>query len=256
MSNEELVPLDALSGLESAVVRAFLELEPAARESLIQDYRRRYGEAAALWLSRAAELWPVARLGVSRITLARLFAALPDHMDQAKRLQLAESIWHVARAPSQATLRVPPGFRNHGLLRKLVHEHFLGVLPSVVELPEVLQLSVPWLNDPALRAQHQVLNLLLVAERDSLLAMVDEQIEVLFARRLDGLEVRSNFSIAGHQLLLRTDERTDMPQLEHFKTTEERPGRSFNDRAPKIALLGAAIGGVLALLALAIISVI
>ncbi len=254
MNEEQLVPLDALSGLDSAVVQAFLQLTPAVRNALIQGYSQRHGEAAATWLTRAAQLWPRQRLGVSRVTIARLFALLPEYMDQPGRLQLAESIWHVALAPSLATLRVPAGFRNHSILRRLVHEHFMAVLPSAVELPDALRTSTSWLSDPALQAQHQVLNLLLIAERDQLLALVDEQIEVLFARRLDGMEIRSQFSIAGHALLLRTDVNADSPRLER-RTVERQPsGRGFNDGAPKVALLGAAIGGAIALLALLIMT--
>ena len=254
MRDEQLAPLDALCGLDSAVVQTFLRLSPAAREALIQDYAQRHGAAAATWLSRAAQLWPMQRLGVSRVTIARLIVVLPEYMDQSGRLQLAESIWHVARAPSSATLRVPPGFRNHAILRTLVHEHFMSVLPSVVDLPEVLQASVPWLTDPALQAQHQVLNLLLLAERDQLLALADEQIEVLFARRLDGMEIRSNFSIAGHELLLRTDAAADSPRLERLSLEPKPAGRRFDDGASKSALTGAAIGSVIALLILVVLT--
>ncbi len=256
MSAEELLPLDALTGLDTAVIKAFLQLDPKARVALVNDYEERHGQAAATWLARASVLWARQRLGVSRVVIARLFALLPEHMEQAERLQLAESVWHVARAPTSATLRVPAGYRNHPVLRELVHEHFLRVLPSIVELPEVMQKSVPWLNDPALRAQHQVLNLLLLAERDQLLGLVDEQIEVMFARRMEDMEIRSNFSIGGHELLLRTDTLLEQPQLVSHALQDVKAGRRFNDRAPKSALYGALIGLVFAALLVILISAI
>lgn len=252
---DELLPLDALTGLESAVVQSFLNLSAQDRTALINDYSHRHGTAAATWLTHAAQLWPTQRLGVSRVTIARLFALLPEHMEQAQRLQLAESIWHVARAPSTATLRVPAGYRNHPVLRELVHNHFMAVLPSVVELPDALRASLPWLADPALQAQHQVLNLLLLAERDQLLMLVDEQIAVLFARRMEGLEIRSRVSIAGHDLLIRTDTAIEEPQLIKRRRESAAARTRFNDRAPKSALIGAAIGIALALVAGALISV-
>lgn len=255
LSSDELLPLDALTGLDTAVIQAFLQLQPQARVALVGDYEERHGQAAATWLARATVLWSQQRLGVSRVVIARLFALLPEHMEQDERLRLAESIWHVARAPTSATLRVPAGYRNHPVLRALVHEHFMTVLPSVVELPEVLQSSIPWLNDPALHAQHQVLNLLLLAERDQLLGVVDEQIEVLFARRMEGMEIRSNFSIGGHALLLRTDSMLEEPQLVSQTLQTVKAGRRFNDSAPKSALYGAIIGVVFAVLVVALISV-
>lgn len=243
---EKLVPLDALRGLDSAVVQGFLALTPDVRNAVIDEYTARYGDAAGAWLRRASTLWPEHRLGVSRMTLARLFAVLPGHMSQTERLDLAKSIWHVARAPTQAILRVPAGFRNHGFLSTLVREHFLSVLPSALEMPQELKQSVPWLNDPAMTAQHDVLNLLLIAERDQLLLLADEQIEVLFARRLDGLEIRSTLTIAGHKLVLRTDSDIEEPalRLRHQSVNELRT--SFDTRASRSALMGGLIGGVVA----------
>jgi len=254
LSAEELLPLNALTGLDTAVIKAFLQLAPKARVALVNDYEARHGQAAAAWLARASVLWGRQRLGVSRVIIARLFALLPEYMEQAERLQLAESVWHVARAPTSATLRVPAGYRNHPVLRELVHEHFMTVLPSIVELPEVMRDSVPWLNDPALRAQHQVLNLLLLAERDQLLGVVDEQIEVLFARRIEGLGIRSNFSIGGHELLLRTDPLLETPQLVSHALQDIKTGRRFNEQAPKSALYGALIGLAFAVILAVLIS--
>lgn len=243
---EKLVPLDALRGLDSAVVQGFLDLPAQPKQAVIDEYTTRYGEAAGAWLGRASTLWPEQRLGVSRVTLARLFAVLPGHMSQSERLDLAKSIWHVARAPTQAVLRVPAGFRNHGFLSTLVREHFLSVLPSALEMPQELKQSVPWLSDPAMTAQHDVLNLLLIAERDQLLLLADEQIEVLFARRLDGLEIRSTLTIAGHKLVLRTDADIDEPtlRLRHQSSNELRA--SFDTRASRSALIGGLIGCVVA----------
>lgn len=245
---EDVLPLDALRGLDSAVIRGFLALDRQGRERVINAYSAAHGDAAGAWLRRAAILWSQQRLGVSRVVLARLFALLPEQMDQPQRLDLAQSIWHVAHAPTKAVLRVPMEFRNHAVLSDLVHQHFMSVLPSALERPQALQLSVPWLQDPAMQAQHSVLNLLLLAERDQLLQLADEQIEVLFARRLDGLEIRSTLSIAGHQLLLRTDAGAQEPSLSLTEQGIAAVRPVVDDRAPRSALLGAGIGGGVALL--------
>jgi len=247
----ELLPLDALRGLDSAIIRAFLSLDKTRREGLLAAYTARHGEAAGVWLSRAALLWsrvPTGKgMGVSRITLARLFALLPERLNQAERLQLAESIWHTARAPTRAVLRVPPGYRNHAVLVALVQDHFHAVLPSVMELPAALRGDVPWLDDPAMQAQHQVLNLLLLAERDQLLTLADKQVEVLFARRLEGMEIRSQFRIAGHELLLRTDPQAQEPALRIRQEAVSLAARAPASNAPQIAFWGAMIGGGLAI---------
>ncbi len=246
-TSAELLPLDALRGLDSAVVEGFLNLADGTREAVIVEYAVRHGEAAGTWLRRAAQLWPMHRLGVSRVTLARLFAVLPEHMSQGERLELAKSIWHTARAPTRAVLRVPAGYRNHLRLSELVREHFLAVLPSVMELPEALNTRVAWLNDPALKAQHDVLNLLLLAERDQLLLLADEQVEVLFARRMEGLEIRSTLTIAGHELVLRTDPNAPEPELRVQEQAQVLNVRQIDARGPKSAITGAAIGVVIAL---------
>lgn len=247
-TSAELLPLDALRGLDSAVVEGFLNLSADRREAVIKAYTARHGEAAGTWLRRAAQLWPMHRLGVSRVTLARLFAVLPEHMTQGERLELAKSIWHTARAPTRAVLRVPAGYRNHLRLSELVRSHFLAVLPSVMELPEALNTRVAWLNDPALKAQHDVLNLLLLAERDQLLLLADEQVEVLFARRMEGLEIRSTLTIAGHELLLRTDPNAPEPGLRVQEKAQVINVRQFDARGSQSAFTGAAVGGVIALL--------
>ena len=252
-ADNQLVPLDALKGLDSAVVDGFLNLKPEARLAVIAEYSDRYGEAAGAWLRRAQTLWPEHRLGVSRVTLARLFAVLPGHMSEAGRLELAKSIWHVARAPSKAVLRVPSGYRNHAFLSALVRDHFLAVLPSALELPTSLRESVGWLDDPAMQAQHDVLNLLLLAERDQLLALADEQIEVLFARRVEGMEIRSSFRIAGHELLLKTDADATEPRLRQNDQVVEAIQARFDTRAPRSALTGGLIGALLALFAVVLI---
>lgn len=252
-TNAELLPLDALRGLDSAVVEGFLELADETREQVMVDYTVRHGEAAGTWLRRAAQLWPMHRLGVSRVILARLFAVLPEHMSQPERLELAKSIWHTARAPTRAVLRVPTGYRNHTRLTELVRTHFMAVLPSAMELPEALRSRVAWLNDPALQAQHDVLNLLLLAERDQLLLLADEQIEVLFARRMEGIEIRSTLRIAGHELLLRTDVEAQEPALRIHEQRLSRSVREFDTRAPQSALTGALIGVVIALVLMALI---
>ncbi len=249
----DLVPLEVLQGLDSAVVDGFLGLAPATRQALITEYASCHGEAAGAWLSRAALLWPQKRLGVSRVTLARLFALLPQYMSQSERLELAKSIWHVARAPSSAVLRVPANFRNHRVLSEMVREHFMSVLPSALELPAPLQLSIPWLHDPAMQAQHDVLNLLLLAERDQLLLIADEQIAVLFARPVEGLEIRSSITIAGHELVLRTDAAVQVPVL--WLRTDELPRAktALDLRGSQSALKGAVIGTAIALLLAALV---
>jgi len=251
-SDAELLPLDALSGLESAVIEGFLSLPDDTRLAVIEAYTYRHGDAAGSWMRRAAQLWPMQRLGVSRVILARLFAILPEHMNQAERLELAKSIWHTARAPTRAVLRVPSGYRNHMRLSELVRTHFVAVLPSALELPEALRTRVDWLNDPSLQAQHTVLNLLLLAERDQLLLVADEQIEVLFARRMEGLEIRSTLTIAGHQLLLRTDPNALEPELRVPEQILPRKIREIDTRASKSALTGAVIGVTFALIAVAL----
>ena len=245
--NANLLPLDALQGLDSAIVSGFLSLRETTRSTLIGEYSARHGEAAGAWLRHAATLWPSARLGVSRVTLARLFALLPDYMSQQERLELAKSIWHTARAPTKAVLNVPPGYRNHALLSELVREHFLAVLPSVLELPQALQQRVAWLNDPALKAQHDVLNLLLLAERDQLLLLADEQIEVLFARRLDGMEIRSTFNIAGHSLLLKTSATVLEPEILKRRGPASRSQTTGYSKASRSAIVGGLIGTFVAL---------
>lgn len=242
------MPLDALQGLDSAIIQSFLALTPERRTIVVAAYSARHGQAAGTWLQRAAPLWSQRRLGVSRVVLARLFALLPQQMDQPERLELAKSIWHVARSPTQAVLSVPPGFRNHALLTTLVHEHFMSVLPTAMELPEALQQSQPWLQDPAMQAQHDVLNLLLLAERDQLLQLADEQIEVLFARRLEGMEIRSTLNIVGHQLLIRTSGTAPEPSLRLRREIRPTVQAALDVGAPRSALLGAGIGTGLAVL--------
>lgn len=251
--NLNLLPLDALRGLDSAIVSGFLNLGETTRSTLISEYAARHGGAAGAWLGHAATLWPSARLGVSRVTLARLFALLPEYMSQQERLELAKSIWHTARAPTKAVLNVPPGYRNHALLSELVREHFLAVLPSVLELPEALQQRVAWLNDPALKAQQDVLNLLLLAERDQLLLLADEQIEVLFARRLDGMEIRSTFNIAGHSLLLKTSTSVDEPEILKQRLSASRPQTTGQSMASRSAIVGGLIGTLVALIIVGLI---
>jgi len=252
-TGSDLLPLDALRGLDSAVIEGFLNLDNATRETIVRVYTTRHGEAAGAWLRRAAQLWPMHRLGVSRVTLARLFAVLPEHMTQGERLELAKSIWHTARAPTRAVLQVPSGYRNHTRLSELVRSHFLSVLPSVLELPEALRTRVAWLNDPALQAQHDVLNLLLLAERDQLLLLADEQIEVLFARRMEGLEIRSTLTIAGHELLLRTEPDSPEPDLRVRENRQIHTVREFDTRGSESAIIGGVIGVVIALLFTALV---
>jgi len=244
----ELLPLDALRGLDSAVIKGFLDLADDTRDDVIEAYTARHGEAAGAWLRRAALLWPMQRLGVSRVTLARLFAVLPEFMHQGERLELAKSIWHTARAPTRAVLRVPAGYRNHQRLSELVRAHFLAVLPTVMELPEALNTRVAWLNDPALKAQHDILNLLLLAERDQLLLLADEQVEVLFARRMEGLTIRSTLTIAGHELLLRTESNAPEPELQVHENTKLPSVRQFDTRGSQSAFTGAIVGAFVALL--------
>ena len=251
--NASLLPLDALRGLDSAIVSGFLNLRETTRRTLIGEYSARHGEAAGAWLRHAATLWPSARLGVSRVTLARLFALLPEYMSQQERLELAKSIWHTARAPTNAVLNVPPGYRNHALLSELVREHFIAVLPSVLELPEALQQRVAWLNDPALKAQQDVLNLLLLAERDQLLLLADEQIEVLFARRLEGMEIRSTFNIAGHSLLLKTSASVQDPEIFKRHLPQSRSQIGSHSLASRSAIVGGLIGTFVALFVVGLI---
>ena len=254
MNAEEWVSLDALTGLDSAIISGFLALSGARRDDCVAAYAARYGDAAGRWLQRAGPLWASQRLGVSRVTLARLFGLLPEFMSEPEQLDFARSIWRSATPPTQARLRVPCGYRNVAELNNLVVQHFHSVLPVGAELPEALRSDRSWLRGPAIAAQLEVLNTLMMAERDRLLTLIESQLQVLFARPRHDVHIRTELAIADHRLLLATEEGIARPRL-ILAGPAPKKTTPIDSRAPSSALVGASIGGGIALLAWLVFSI-
>ena len=239
-------PADAgsadIDGMEQDVLHSFATLSPAARRRLFDHYEARFGRPARLYAERAATFWLSRRARMSRELTGRLFELTPAFLAPAARIELAGRLWRRKRGASDALLRVPPQASAEDIIAA-VHAHYAQCLQPW-QLSQALRERFPWLAQSDVEAQQKVLNMLLRAEGERLLAAADAQIRLLFADDARASrQVRQRLDVAGHKLELTSDVHADGLRVEPRRQPAHQRARA-DSLVATVALCFAAGAGI------------
>lgn len=106
-------------GADRQVKDYFFGLRPDELRDVLREYCRRHGEKARDYAEETFPAWRSGRRRMSGMVAQRLFDLLPPRMPVARKLSVAEQLWHHMGPRSRKTIVVGPGDDAAAVLRHI-----------------------------------------------------------------------------------------------------------------------------------------
>jgi len=179
--------LDRLSSMFGDAVgqikNAFLALEPATLNELLEDYGALYGAAAESYARKAFPDWKSGSTNLSGQTMQRLIALVPPYLSAATRFGLLQEVVKKQASSSYGkaykVIRISSEEPNAGFAELDAALHSMRHEDALAHIPEGVMNAAKWLYDDDITAARAMLAQAEARKNEIIKASADREIELL-----------------------------------------------------------------------------
>ena len=195
-----------LGGTDKDVKQYFFSLKPAELEPILNEYGRKFTQAAGEYARQTLPQWRSGRRKMSGLVASRLFSLLPAYMPLPRKYDLVKSLWEAKCPHSQKTFYIGPN-ADAQEIRNVVRHHLLDVVQEYT-IPVSIVKRFQWLAGEDIQLQQELYNYFLQLNREVVSLAADDRVpRLLTTMRVEGIVQRISQSIrvGNHHLVLVLD---------------------------------------------------
>lgn len=168
-----------LGGTDKDVKEYFFSLSPKELQTIWDKYQANYGEEPRNYAEITLPKWRSGKVQMSGLVAGRLFSLLPPLMPISAKYALTKNLWEHMGPSSRKTLRIG----LNGDITQVVEAVRAHIEEVVInyKIPDGLENRFNWLSEQDVHVKQDLLNNLLVAEKNLVVEGAQNQLPTMLA---------------------------------------------------------------------------